>query len=139
MTSQRSGAHSGADRAYRGLDSERRAARQQPPGVAGGADVFGACSRDAARARRVVSGSLTLDRPLVLDGLMPRTVPRRTVDADHGISSQGAMQPLLWLHDYNERFQHPFLLRKPLQLPAGTVIRGVPPGAVVDLIPASGR
>ena len=86
-----------------------------------------------------VSGSLTLDRPMVLDGLMPRTVPPGQSMRITASLPNGAMQPLLWLHDYNERFQHPFLLRKPIQLPAGTVIRGVFPGAVVDLIPASGR
>ena len=85
-----------------------------------------------------VSGSVTLDRPLVLDGLMPRTVPPGQSMRITASFPNGAMQPLLWLHDYNERFQHPFLLRKPIQLPAGTVIRGVSPGAVVDLIPASG-
>jgi mono/diheme cytochrome c family protein len=86
-----------------------------------------------------VSGSLTLDRPLVLDGLMPRKVPVGQSMRITAVLPNGAMAPLLWLHDYNERFQHPFLLRKPIQLPAGTVVRGVPADAVVDLIPATGR
>jgi hypothetical protein len=94
----------------------------------------------APTARAVpVTGSMTLDRPLVLDGLMPRKVPAGTSMRITASLPNGAMQPLLWLHDYNERFQHPFLLRKPMQLPAGTVIRGVSPGAVLDLIPATGR
>ena len=47
----------------------------------------------------------------------------------------GSIEPLLWLKDYKDVFAHPFLLRKPLALPAGTVIRGVPAGASVSLLP----
>lgn len=31
--------------------------------------------------------------------------------------------------------KHPFLLRRPIHLPAGTIIRGVPADAVIALIP----
>ena len=86
-----------------------------------------------------VSGSMTLDQPLVLDGLMPRKVPAGMSMRITASLPNGATRPLLWLHEYNERFQHPFLLRKTIQLPAGTVIRGVSADAVVDLIPATGR
>jgi hypothetical protein len=48
----------------------------------------------------------------------------------------GHIEPLLWLYEYDERFPHPFLLRKPLTLPAGTRIQGVPSEASVFLIPA---
>ncbi len=47
----------------------------------------------------------------------------------------GSIQPLLWLQPYKPVFGHPFWLRVPLTLPAGTVIRGLPAGAVVDLLP----
>jgi len=86
-----------------------------------------------------VSGSTTLDRPLVLDGLMPRKVPPGQSMRITASFPNGAMQPLLWLHHYNERFRHPFLFRKPIQLPAGTIIRGVSPDAVVDLLPVIGQ
>ena len=76
---------------------------------------------------------------MVLDGLMPRKVPTGQSMRITASLPNGAMRPLLWLHDYDERFQHPFLLRRPIQLPAGTVIRGVSAGAVLDLIPAAGR
>ena len=48
----------------------------------------------------------------------------------------GSIQPLLWLQPYKPIFGHAFWLRVQLVLPAGTVIRGLPPGAVVDLLPA---
>lgn len=47
----------------------------------------------------------------------------------------GAIEPLVWLHEYQETFSHPFWLAAPIALPAGTVIRGVPPDATVALLP----
>jgi len=37
----------------------------------------------------------------------------------------------LWLVNYKPEFRHPFILRKDLELPARTVIRGIPAGASV--------
>ena len=39
--------------------------------------------------------------------------------------------------DYKAQFGHPFLFRSPLDLPAGTIIRGVPEGASIFLLPAA--
>ena len=47
---------------------------------------------------------------------------------------EGHVEPLLWLHGYDPRYAHPFLLRTRLRLPAGTVIRGVPRDAVLVLL-----
>ena len=47
----------------------------------------------------------------------------------------GRVEPLVWLDDYKEKYAHPFLFRTPLELPAGTVISGIPPGATVLLLP----
>jgi len=47
----------------------------------------------------------------------------------------GEVEPLLWLESYKKAFAHPFLLRKPLLLPAGTWIRGIPAGSSVLLLP----
>jgi hypothetical protein len=46
----------------------------------------------------------------------------------------GAVEPLVWLHDYDSRFAHSFLLRQPLALPANTVIRGIPADAAITLL-----
>jgi hypothetical protein len=51
----------------------------------------------------------------------------------------GAVEPLLWLHGYDQRFSHPFLFRKSILLPAGTVIRGVARDDVIELIPADSK
>jgi hypothetical protein len=86
-------------------------------------------------AKLALSGEYKLRQPLDLAGIMPAKV-------DPGASFQmiaempdGSIQPLLWLQPYKPVFGHPFWLRVPLTLPAGTVIRGLPAGAVVDLLP----
>jgi hypothetical protein len=42
---------------------------------------------------------------------------------------------LVWLYEYEDRYQYPFWFRQPIELPAGTVIRGVPKDAELILIP----
>jgi len=83
-----------------------------------------------------VTNTLTLKSPLVLDGLLPE-------QADDGtqivaVRPDGTVEPLLWLYGYNEKYRHSFLLRRPLALGAGTIIRGVkPPNSVLLLRPTS--
>jgi hypothetical protein len=86
-----------------------------------------------------VRGELTLDSSLRLDALLPGHVPPHTSVQITAALPDGTVEPLLWLYEYEDRFQHPFLLRRSLSLPAGTVIRGVPKDASVMLIPASSR
>jgi hypothetical protein len=79
----------------------------------------------------------TLGRPILLDAIVPMTLPA-------GASAQitvelpdGSVEPLVWLHDYQPRYSHPFLLRTPLPLARGAVIRGIPPGWRIALLPTS--
>jgi hypothetical protein len=46
----------------------------------------------------------------------------------------GSVRQLAWLHSFESRFSHPFLFKTPLNLPAGTVIHGVPPAASIGLL-----
>jgi mono/diheme cytochrome c family protein len=82
-----------------------------------------------------VTDTLTLKAAMRLDGLLPERAP----DGTRIVATlpDGTVEPLLWLYGYSESFRHAFLLRKPLQLPAGTIIRGVKPPASVLLLPAS--
>jgi hypothetical protein len=81
-----------------------------------------------------LSGETTLDRPLVLDGLLPEKIATTQSIRITAALPNGSVEPLIWLHQYDDRYRHPFLFRKPLRLPAGTRIQGVPSGAVVGLI-----
>jgi hypothetical protein len=83
-----------------------------------------------------VSGDFKLDRPFRLDGLWPQSLPEKASLQITAELPDGSVEPLLWLLDYKPQFGHPFLLRQPLDLPRGTVIRGIPAGASIALLPA---
>lgn len=80
-----------------------------------------------------VIDTLTLKSPLVLDGLLPEHAVNGTQIV--AVRPNGTVEPLLWLYEYNDKYPHSFLLRKPLTLEAGTIIRGVMPPASVLLLP----
>jgi hypothetical protein len=84
-----------------------------------------------------IAGDVTLDRAMALDGLLPAHVPDGAQMQIVAALPGGAVVPLLWLYEYKDRYQHPFLFRKPVELPAGTVIRGVRSDAKIQLLPAS--
>lgn len=84
-----------------------------------------------------VSGDFLLDRPFVLDGLWPDRVSGSESLQIMAELPNGSIEPLLWLYEYKAEHAHLFLLRTPLDLPAGTWIRGVPPDSTVTLIPGA--
>jgi len=90
---------------------------------------------DSMPGEIVASGDLQLTRDFTLGGLVPRQVPANASFQMVAELPDGSVQPLLWLQNYKPEFGHPFILRKDLELPARTVIRGIPPGASVALLP----
>jgi hypothetical protein len=92
---------------------------------------------DAPAGGIAVSGEFKLDKPFILDGLYPKTAAKTSTFQITADLPDGRVEPLLWLSDYQSRFKHSFLLRAPLELPAGTVIRGVPSDATVLLLPVT--
>ena len=83
-----------------------------------------------------VSADFALTRAITLDGLWPEKIPEKGSFQIIAQLPDGSVEPLLWLQDYKQQFGHPFLFRTPLNLPARTVIRGIPPGAKIALLPA---
>jgi mono/diheme cytochrome c family protein len=84
-----------------------------------------------------ISGEVSLEKPVRLAGVWPKTIVADESFRVVAVRPNGAIDPLVWLHEYREQFAHPFWLEEPLDLPAGTVIRGVPPDATVLLLPSS--
>jgi hypothetical protein len=82
----------------------------------------------------VIGGDWTVRTPFKLDGLLPKTAPDGASFQITAEMPDGSVEPLLWLLNYKKQFGHWFLLRTPLSLPAGTVIRGVPHDATVALL-----
>ena len=84
-----------------------------------------------------ISGDTKLKRMLLLGALWPERVPDGSSFQAKAELPDGSVYPLIWLSNYKMKFNHPFLLRTPLRLPAGTLVRGVPQGAKMSLIPAA--
>ncbi|HLI85588.1 MAG TPA: cytochrome c [Bryobacteraceae bacterium] len=78
-----------------------------------------------------------LTRPLVLDGLMPAGVPEKASFQVTAELPDGSVEPLIWIENYSPKYAHSFRLRMPLDLPAGTFIRGIPADATIRLLPAA--
>lgn len=81
-----------------------------------------------------VSGRFVLDRAVVVDGLLPERVGAGQSMQVVAVVPGGRIIPMVWLHGYETRYAHPFLFRTPLALPAGTVVQGVAPDAVITLL-----
>ena len=82
----------------------------------------------------LVSGDWQVRSAFTLDGLLPRDVPEGASFQITAELPDGSVEPLLWLQNYKKQYGHPFLLRRPLALPAGSVIRGIPQDASVALL-----
>jgi hypothetical protein len=102
------------------------------------APKFDPTAAPGVRANAIsVKGDKTLNRPVTLDGLMPAGIPDNASFQVVAELPDGSVQPLVWFYEYKAKFAHPFLFRAPIDLPACTVIRGVPATAAIDLIPLS--
>ena len=89
---------------------------------------------EPAQSTVTVSGDFKLPRPMILDGLMPLSVPD---NANFQVTAElpdGSVEPLVWFQNYKAKFTHSFLRRAPVELPPGTVIRGVPQEAKIGLV-----
>src|ERR1019366_2109457 len=82
-----------------------------------------------------VGGDYKLPKLIKLDGLLPQKISDGESFQMTAELPDGSVEPLLWLENYKKAYAHPFLLRRPLELPAGTMIRGVPAGSSVSLLP----
>jgi mono/diheme cytochrome c family protein len=88
----------------------------------------------------VASGAdYKLAHSLKLDGFWAQNFPS-------GVSAKitlefpdGRIAPLVWFYEYTAQLNHPFLLKSPRDLPAGTVIHGLPGGASLALLPAGSQ
>ncbi len=82
-----------------------------------------------------VSGDIKIAKDMTLDGIVPKAVSDQASFQVIAELPDGDIEPLIWFQNYTKKFDHPFLLRHPLALPAGTMIRGVPAGQTISLMP----
>jgi hypothetical protein len=88
-----------------------------------------------ARGTIVLTGDFKLDHAVLLDGLLPVAVPDKASFQVTAELPDGSVEPLVWVENYKTQFTHPFLLRTPLELPSGTIIRGLPADVKMALLP----
>jgi hypothetical protein len=81
-----------------------------------------------------VQGKARLERSLLLDGVLPEKVPQGGSMRVTAVLPNGRVEPLVWLHGYDDRYRHPFLLRRPILLPEGTTIQGVGAEGAIGLL-----
>lgn len=90
---------------------------------------------DHRKGEIILNGDLKLAKAFTLDGLLPiETKP----DTSFQLTAEfpdGRVEPLLWLDGYKPQFAHSFLFLNPIELPAGTMISGIPPGVKIALLP----
>jgi len=84
-----------------------------------------------------VSGDYTLHQTATIGGLLPEKIPSRSSIKVFAALPNGTIEPVVWFYEYTDAFKHSFLFRKPLSLPVGTVIYGVPSNASIILIPGT--
>ena len=84
----------------------------------------------------VARGGSPLQHAMVVDGVVPERIPNSRSLQIVAALPDGRVEPLVWLYQYRDAYRHPFLFRRPLTLPAGTVIRGLPATASVRLLAA---
>jgi hypothetical protein len=83
-----------------------------------------------------ITDGLTLRQPLTVAGVYPQHVPTGASMQIVASRPDGDVEPLIWLYEFTDSSRHPFLFRKPIDLPSQTVIRGVARDATIFLIPA---
>jgi hypothetical protein len=93
-------------------------------------------AQKADRPGLPVSGTMTLAQAITLDGVLPDQVPDGESMKVTAILPGGRVEPLVWLYAYKGAYRHAFLFRRPLDLPAGTIIEGVPLNARLLLLSA---
>jgi mono/diheme cytochrome c family protein len=85
-----------------------------------------------------VNGDFQLTHDFTLEGLLPRKAPENATFQILAEFPDGRVLPLLWMFPYKPAYAHPFLLKTPVGLPKGTLIRGIPSGAEIVLLPSGG-
>jgi hypothetical protein len=110
----------------------------EPADLPKGEPAAGAGTVERPHGALDVAGDFKLPHAFQLDGILPQNVPEKASVQITAELPDGSVEPLVWLENYKPQFAHPFLLRTPLGLPAGTIIRGLPQGSVLTLLPATG-
>ena len=90
-------------------------------------------SEKPASAALQLPGAKPLQEDMLLDRIEVAGAQERSSFRLVAELPDGAQIPLLWMGSFSPTSDHPFLFQRPVVLPAGTVIRGLPDGATLKL------
>lgn len=76
----------------------------------------------------IVDGSLTLKHPVTAIAIEAKTMGDGKSVQVVAERPDGSVIPLVWLYNYNPKFNHPYLFLAPIELPAGSRILCSPAG-----------
>jgi hypothetical protein len=86
-------------------------------------------SRDPAPGGIPVDGELTLKTAVTVAGVRAKNVPEGSSFMAVAERPDGTIEPLLWIYNYQPRFDHPYWYSAQLHFPAGTKVELAPRGA----------
>lgn len=71
---------------------------------------------------------MKLRKPAVFSGIRPVSVPEGATVRVIARRTDGSIEPLLWLRNYQSRWRRTYTFREPVRLERGAVIEASPPG-----------
>lgn len=80
----------------------------------------------STHAELLVNGSVRLKQPAVVEGIRASTLLEGASVQVIARRPDGSVEPLIWLYQYQPRFDRPYFFRSALALPAGTEIQTFP-------------
>jgi len=84
--------------------------------------------------RLAVSGTKVMKHAVKAIGIAPNLVPATGALQVVARRPDGAIEPLIWLEQFNPDYSTPYYFRRPLVFPAGTKIEVFPAKGSVDLL-----
>jgi hypothetical protein len=90
---------------------------------------FDAASKPAstpAGTEIVIDGRRTLDRPVTVSGIRARSLTEGASIQVYALLPDGRTEPLIWLYNYQHKWDRTYWFRDPLDLPAGTIVEASP-------------
>ncbi len=97
-------------------------------------------SEVALGAELVVDGNKTLPQPMTFAAIRAKTLPPGTSVRVVAQRPDGAIIPLIWIYQFNPKFEQTYYFRQPLHLPAGTkILTSTTAGSVALVAPAAGQ
>ena len=73
-------------------------------------------------AELVIDGNKTLPRGMTFAAIKPKSLPEGITIRVVAQRPDGAIIPLIWIYQYNPKFEQTYYFRQPVELPAGTRI-----------------